>query len=160
MIVFKNQVKFTLLLAIFTLFCISAVCAGDINSTDTLAIDDANDDIESGVDLERFGEDESLEDKETPSIHLNSTEVTTGGEIEIYLKDSNNVSLANKNLTAIINDEDHEISTNENGSALLKLNLSAKSYILQVIFKGDDVYSQINETFDINVLKLDTIVTQ
>lgn len=159
MIVFKNQVKFALILLIFALFCISAVCAEDINSTGTLTVDYADEEIESNVDLDESGEGEVLGDKETPSIHVNSTEVTTGGEIEISLKDSNNASLANKDLTAIINDEDHKISTNDNGIALLKLSLPAKSYILQVIFKGDDVYSPINETFNIDVLKMDTILT-
>ncbi|MEE3489936.1 MAG: hypothetical protein VZR10_03630, partial [Methanobrevibacter sp.] len=125
MIVFKNQVKFALILSIFTLFCISAVCAGDINSTGTLAADFTDKDVESNIDLDESGEGEVLGDKETPSIQVNSTEVTTGGEIEIYLKGSNNVSLANKNLTAIINNEDHKISTNDNGIALLKLSLPA-----------------------------------
>lgn len=159
MFVLKNQVKFALILAILALFCISTVCASEINSTDILTVEDTNVNIESNVNLDELGDDGDSGEKEIPSISVNSSEITTGDELEIHLKDSNNVSLINKNLTAIINNENHEISTNENGSAFLRLNLPAKTYVLQVIFKGDDLYFPVNETFNINVLKLGSILS-
>ena len=148
---FKNQVKFLLIFSIFALFSVSAVCADDLNSTDTVALNDADDTLVSGTDLDKVAADDV--EKQIPEISVNSTTVTTGDSIKISLKDSDNASLVNKNLTAIINDETYNFVTDENGSVILKLGLPAKSYVLQVIFSGDNDYFPITQNFTIDVSK-------
>ena len=149
--ILKNQVKFLLIFSIVALFSVSAVCADDLNSTDTLALNDADDTLVSGADLEKVAADDV--GKQIPEISVNSTTVTTGDSIKISLKGSDNASLVNKNLTAIINNENYNFLTDENGSVILKLDLPAKSYLLQVIFSGDNNYSPVNKNFTISVSK-------
>ena len=150
----KKHVKFALILMIFAVLSVSIVSANDINSTDVLTADDTSEHIELSDDSDELGPGDVLSENQAPSIQINTSEVTTGEEIEISLKDSNNVSLVNKNLTAIINNEQHPLFTNENGTANLKLNLPAKSYVLQVNFIGDGTYASVNKTFDITVSKI------
>lgn len=117
------------LIALFSLTCVSA----HDNLTDTLSTDEP----------------------ETPSISINSTTVHTGDSIEITLKDSNNESLANQNLTANIDDKDYLLFTDSQGKTNFKLNLKPNNYVLKLSFKGNGTISGINETFNITVLKSD-----
>ena len=117
------------LIALFSLTCVSA----HDNLTDTLSTDEP----------------------ETPSISINSTTVHTGDSIEITLKDSNNESLANQNLTANIDDKDYLLFTDSQGKTNFKLDLKPNNYVLKLSFKGNGTISGINETFNITVLKSD-----
>ena len=155
----RKHVKFALILMIFAVLSVSIVSATDINSTDALTVDDDGEHIELSDNLDELESKEVLSDKQTPSIDIDSSQVTTGEEIEISLKDSSNVSLVNKNLTATINNEQHPLFTNENGTAKLKLDLPAKSYVLQVNFLGDDEYAPVNKTFDITVSKINAALS-
>lgn len=117
------------LIALFSLTCVSA----HDNLTDTLSTDEP----------------------ETPSISINSTTAHTGDSIEITLKDSNNESLANQNLTANIDDKDYLLFTDSQGKTNFKLDLKPNNYVLKLSFKGNGTISGINETFNITVLKSD-----
>ena len=96
---------------------------------------------------------------ETPAISVNTTEVYTGDSIAIYLKDSNNSGIANQNLTANIMSENYLLTTNDVGEASFRLNFTANKYTLNVIFKGSQNYAPVNQTFNVNVLKLPTTIT-
>ena len=156
----KKHVKFAFILMIFAVLSVSIVSATDINSTNALTTDDASESIELSDNLDELEEGGSLSEKQTSSISINSSEVTTGKEIGISLKGSNNESLSNRNLTAQINDdEEQSLFTNENGTAALRLALPANSYLLKVSFKGDEDYAPVSQTFNITVLKIDTVLT-
>ena len=148
----RNHVKFSLILMIFIILSVSVVSAVEDNSTDMLTIDGDSNSID---ELEVVGAPE----KETPSIEVNSSEIMSGDEIEISLKDSTDKSLVNKNLTARINEENHELFTNDDGVAKLKLALPANKYVLQVNFMGDDDYAPVSKIFDITVQKMDTTLS-
>ena len=151
----RNQIKFLLIFSIITLFSISAVCAEELNSTDTVTSED--DTITSQADLEKVS-DEGTNEKQTPQISVNSTNVNTGDLIGISLKNSNNDPLINKNLTANINNKNYSLFTNNNGNTNLKLDLPSKTYKLNIIFNGDNEYLPFNKTFNIKVLKLNTLI--
>lgn len=137
---------------ILIILSVSVVSAVEDNSTDMLTIDGDSNSID---ELEVVGAPE----KETPSIEVNSSEIMSGEEIEISLKDSTNKSLVNKNLTARINEEDHELFTNDDGVAKLRLALPASKYVLQVKFMGDDDYAPVTKLFDITVQKMNTTLS-
>ena len=128
----NKYLKSVMIISLIFLFSLTCVSAED-NLTDTLTSDGP----------------------ETPSISINSTTVHTGDSIEITLKDSNNESLANQNLTANIDDTDYPLFTDSQGKSNLKLDLKPNNYILKVSFKGNGTISGINQTFNINVLKSD-----
>lgn len=159
MSIFRNKIKFLLILVFCMFLCISVVGATDFNATDNLATDVVEENIVSGVNLQELAEDANSSEKQIPYISVDSSRVTTGDSIEISLKDSNNASLINKNLTTIINNEKNLFVTNDEGKVSLKLDLPAKSYVLQVLFNGDDDYEQVNTTFNIQVLKLNSVIS-
>ena len=92
--------------------------------------------------------------KDTPVISLNASEVYTGKSISISLKDSADNGIAAQNLTANVDNNKYALNTDNKGLANLVLNLKPDSYVLNVIFSGNDDYSAVNQTFKINVLKL------
>lgn len=156
----KKYVKFALILMIFAVLSISVVNASDVNSTDTLAVNDTSEPIglDDNLDEEVLGDDSS--EKQTPNIQISSSKLTTGEEIEISLKDPNDSSsLGYKNLTATINKMEHKLSTNANGIAKLKLDLPGNMYVLSVKFLGDNTYAPVTKTFDIKVYKIVTVLT-
>ena len=93
--------------------------------------------------------------KEIPTISINASDIYTGKSIGFNLKDSNGEPIVGQNLTAKFNNGmPHIVKTNGDGAASLKLNLKPNSYVLDVLFEGNDKYSSINNTFNINVLKM------
>lgn len=96
---------------------------------------------------------------ETPSISINATQVYTGDSIAISLRDSNNSGIAKQNLTANIAKKNYLLSTDDNGAVGLKLNFTAKKYVLNVVFMGSEKYAPINQSFNVNVVKLPTTVS-
>ena len=99
-------------------------------------------------------DDNINESKEVPTISVDSLEVYEASSIGISLKDSNNAPISNQNLTANIDDENYSLFTNEKGIAQLKIWMPAKTYALKVFFMGNENYSAVNNTFDIDVLKI------
>ena len=153
---FKNKVKFLLLLVFFMFICLSVVSASDVNSTEGVAMDDAN--VDTGIELEQSGP-EDVSSGQTTSISIDSYDVTTGESILIYLKDSNNNPLVNKTLKTTINNNVQSISTDGNGIANLGVDLPAKNYWLNVVFEGDDDYGASESSFNIHVHKIGTTIT-
>ena len=154
----NNKIKFLVICILFSLFSIASVSAND-NATSSL--DDGH---SLGMDAI----------KETPAISINASAVYTGQSIAVSLKDSNNNPIANQsigislkefdedfnqNFTDSSDGGDYSILTNNDGLANLELNLKSNNYILNVIFEGNDKFASVNETFDIDVLKLPTIIT-
>ena len=94
----------------------------------------------------------------TSHISIDSSNVTTGESLSIFLKYSNNDSISYENLTAEIDGANHTLTTDSYGKSSLNLNLKPDSYLLNVFFRGNEKYMGVNQTFNINVLKLDSQV--
>lgn len=150
MIFSKNSINFLFILLICTVISLSFVHANDMNSTEMTISDE--------IESDGPGIDDVSDEKQTPVIRVNTTEIITGESVELQLKDSNNNSLTNKTLKTIIDKEINSFVTDENGVISLKLELPSKKYILNVIFEGDDDFNQFNTTFNINVLKMDSVI--
>ena len=135
----NGKIKFFIICIALSLFCFAAVSASD-NATDHISTD-------------------AQPVKDTPVISLNASKVYTGKSVSISLKDSNNTAIAGEDLTANIDNQNYSLKTNKKGSASLALNLKADNYILNVIYGGNDNYSGVSQTFNINVLKLPSSIT-
>ena len=133
----NKRIKFLIICMIISLFLITTVCASD-----NLTSYDANNTLT----------------KQTPTISINSSSVYTGKSVGISLKDSNGASISNQNLSTRINNFDKVVNTNNKGVASLVLNLKPGKYVLSVLFEGNDVYSHVNKTFNVNVLKLSSTI--
>ena len=125
---FRN--KFIILCGLFLLICMASVSANENTTIDS---------------------NETILD--TPTISIDSTSLYSKEPINIYLRDSNNTPISHQNLTAKIDENEYPLLTDSKGKSSLSLNLKSNSYVLDVMFKGNDVYSPVNKTFNITVLK-------
>ncbi len=62
-------------------------------------------------------------------------------ELVSYLKDSNNLPLANKKVSIFINNKVYSKVTDKVGKVVLKLNLMPNTYVATIKFDGDDNYT-------------------
>ncbi|WP_407375124.1 cysteine peptidase family C39 domain-containing protein [Methanobrevibacter sp.] len=131
--------RFLIILIIFSFFIIGAVSASENLTDDALGSN-------------------STDEMQTPVISLNSSKGYVNQSISISLSDSNNGGLSAKELTVNVDKKKYSLVTDNKGSAVFKLDLKANSYALNVIFKGDDNFAPVNQTFNINVLKLPTSI--
>lgn len=142
---------------IVLLFSIGAIQASDVNATDlnvASSLGDAALDIEGNVQLADIN-DEILVDNnknQTQMISQSST-LYYKESYNVLLKDSSaNATLANKNVNFVINNVKYTNKTNNDGIALINLNLNPGTYLATVAFMGDDDYGSSNLTSQIKIL--------
>ncbi len=140
----NSRLKFLILCIVLLSFNLTIVSACE-NLTSDYSISSADGDLNNSLD--------------TPVISINTSEIYTGDSISIFLKDSNNTPLINQNLTAEIDNNQYNITTDSQGKSSLNLKLKSNAYLLNVIFKGNENYSHVNQTFNINILKLNSFLT-
>ena len=133
----NKRIKFLIICIIISLFLIT-----NVSASDNVTSDDANNTLT----------------KQTPTISINSSSVYTGKSIGISLKDSNDAPISNQNLSTRINNVGKVVNTNKVGVASLPLDLKPNKYVLSVFFTGNDAYSPVNKTFNVNVLKLSSTI--
>lgn len=151
---------------LFLLFLnISVVAAGEDNATDILDVaSDEEIEIQSVVEPEEIAKDlseveianETPAQKTAPAITISSTKLNSKDTLEIYLKNSSSSPIKSKKLSVNLNGKVHYLTTDSKGTAKLGINLAANSYKLTVSFAGDDNYTAVSKTFNINVYKLKT----
>lgn len=130
----NKRTFFVIFLLVFLLINIAVVSAND----------DVANDNNNGTDLE------------TPVITIESSNVYTGDSVNIFLKDSNQTPLAYQNIKANINKKNYNLSTDLEGKSNITLQLKPNKYVLSVSYGGNENFSSVNKTFNINVLKLDS----
>ena len=140
-------------LILFLVFSISAIQAGDVNSTDINALD-YNGNV--ALQLEEDAELEVVVSDELPAslgeISKNQTQLTSptdtiyyGGNYQVSLIDSsNNATLFNKTVFFSINNIEYSAATDSNGIASVNLKLNPGNYPVMVYFPGDDTYAASN----------------
>ena len=144
-----RYIKIALMLLIL-LLSIGVVSAIEDNSTDeSLLLSDESSQI---IDSE--------ENRGIPEISVNSSEAHFNESIDIYLKDNNSNPLTNQNLTAAIGNVADNYTTDSDGKISLKLNFKPGKYLLNVTFLGNDDFEGVSQSFNINILKYDSIITQ
>lgn len=130
----NKRTFFVIFLLVFLLINIAVVSAND----------DVANDNNNGTDLK------------TPVITIESSNVYTGDSVNIFLKDSNQTPLAYQNIKANINKKNYNLSTDSEGKSNITLQLKPNKYVLSVSYDGNENFSSVNKTFNINVLKFDS----
>jgi hypothetical protein len=97
--------------------------------------------------------------KEIPEISISSQEAHFNESIDIYLKDKDSNPLAFQNLTTTIDNTVNNYTTDSDGKVSLKLNFKPGKYLLNVNFLGNDTFEGVNQSFNIKILKFDSIIT-
>lgn len=86
----------------------------------------------------------------------NNSTLAKGDSLNITLTDANGTALVNQTVNITIADSDntenyHSAVTNENGTAVLKLDNGAGNYTVTVSYAGDEKYNQCNATEKITI---------
>ena len=153
-----KYVKIALILLVLVL-SIGFVSANDDNSTaESLLMSEESSPIsdESSLDEEILENDG---DKKTPEICISSSEAYFNDSIDIYLLDNESNPLTFQNLTTTFNDEISNYTTDSDGKFSLKLDFKPGKYLLNVSFLGNDDFNGVNQSFEITILKLNSIIT-
>ena len=129
-----------------------------INAEDNLPSQEIQDEKGDAVTFESSSEVEDLANQEKPVISISSTNIKTGQNIYIYLKDQNNAPLANQKLITTINKNTKNLTTDSEGKASLKLDFNPGTYLLNVNFQANGDYADSNKDFNIILSKLDSVI--
>lgn len=134
------------------------------NTKDKKAINTVN----SNIHIENCTYDtnnKSNESNKTNSIvfSINSTKFYNGDECSVCLTDNSGNAFASKNIIISIAGKTYNVTTDENGLAKIKLELTNKdlnkSLTIVYNFVGDDDFKASNGSSKIKVIKIPTIVT-
>ncbi|MBQ2636817.1 MAG: cysteine protease, partial [Methanobrevibacter sp.] len=88
----------------------------------------------------------NIEAKDISMFYKNGTRLST------VLSDTNDTPVSNASLIITINGQDYKRTTNDEGKASLAINLIPGSYIANINFLGNEKYSPLNKTLNVNVL--------
>ena len=155
------KTKFIIFLLVLLFLNIAVVSANDANTTEVCQIDEeVTLEIEDSADEPLSTNNETNVTKTTPDITVSSTSVKSKDTLEIYLKNSTDNPIQSKTLNVTLNNKAYSLKTDSKGVAKLGINLAAGSYKLTITFGGDDNYTSVSKTFDIQVSKLKTKITE
>ena len=106
----------------------------------------------------------TFSDKEVVTITAPdvTAEVNKDGKLTITLIDQNNKAMAGKTITVKLNNKNHILKTDSNGTATLSTaNLTANTYIAEINYAGSDNYApaKANATIKINAPVVNKIAT-
>ena len=105
-------------------------------------------------------EDSAVEPtKNSTSIVSSSSTVVNGYDYSVTLKDNNGNFLSGKTLTFTFNGKSYTKTTDSKGVASLNINAKAGSYVIGVIFEGDELYENSSASNKITVSKTPTTIS-
>lgn len=130
------------------IFSVSAIHAADVNVTDV-----------SGEDSSlQLSENDSLSSVDSLDSSKNQTQLTSPtrnvyyrGSYSVTLTDSN-ASIADRQISFVIDNKNYAAKTDSNGVASVKLKLSPGKYIANAFFAGDNLYQSCNLTSSFKIL--------
>ena len=139
----------------------------DLSSADLESTDDADSVSESESDDSKLessemGSDPLSEDettKDSTSIEASSSSVVYGNDYSVTLKDKNGNVLSGKNLIFTFNGNNYTRATDSNGVASIKINAAAGTYIISVLFEGDELYENSSSSTKVTVSKASTSIS-
>ena len=104
-------------------------------------------------------EDPAEPTKNSTSIVSSSSTVVNGYDYSVTLKDNNGNVLSGKTLTFTFNGKSYTKTTDSKGVASLNINAKAGSYVIGVIFEGDELYENSSASNKITVSKTPTSIS-
>ena len=144
------NISLLLIILVLSIGCVSASDDNSIADESSLLDDDYS--IISDIP-------QDPSDKETPQISISSPTAKYNETIDIYLEDNETHALGNQILTTTIDNSTDNFTTDSQGKISLKLDFKPGKYLLNVYFKGNENFNEVNQTFDIEILKFDTTIT-
>ena len=89
------------------------------------------------------------------SISIKTNSITVDDDLLIYLKDTAENPIINRNLSVWVNNNLYNKTTDSNGEVSIKLSYPA-NYLIKVIYDGDSSYNSIDAEFNVFVNKKKT----
>ena len=145
----SRKFSFILMVSLVFLLSISAISAA--NSTDddnSFEIDDeqvlsSSDDLNTDIESSNSSTTDTI-------ISTNNTNIAKTTDFTISLTDSNGTALSNQSVIFNLVNTNYTRTTDENGTASLKINLAPGSYNVTVYYLGDGTYSPSSQNFTVS----------
>lgn len=123
-------------------------------------LDNTNSESNELSDATDSGSEDPVEPtKNSTSIVSSSSSVVNGYDYSVTLMDNNGNVLSGKDLIFTFNGKNYTKTTNSNGVAKLNINAKAGSYVIGVIFEGDELYENSSLSNSITVSKTPTTIS-
>lgn len=123
-------------------------------------LDNTNSESNELSDATDSGSEDPVEPtKNSTSIVSSSSSVVNGYDYSVTLMDNNGNVLSGKDLIFTFNGKNYTKTTNSNGVAKLNINAKAGSYVIGVIFEGDELYENSSLSNCITVSKTPTTIS-
>lgn len=149
---------------IFPILLLILLAIGVVSATDNITLEEVSAEEISSQSIETpvIDNDESsqiVEDAPTPEATKIETHDLTvyykeDCELVSYLKDANNKPISNKKVSISINNKIYDRITDNEGKAILKLNLKPNTYYATIRFDGDANYTASGASAVVKVNKL------
>ena len=134
----------------------------DSNSADddSEVLENTNSESNELSDATDSGSEDPVEPtKNSTSIVSSSSSVVNGYDYSVTLMDNNGNVLSGKTLTFTFNGKSYTKTTDSKGVASLNINAKAGSYVIGVIFEGDELYENSSASNKITVSKTPTTIS-
>lgn len=144
----------------------------ELSSADMESSDSDSIDIESGsnnpkLESSEMGSDTLADDSEpaetndknSTSIVSSSSTVVYGNDYSVTLKDKNGNVLSGKKLIFTFNGNNYTRTTDSKGVASLKINAGAGTYLISVLFEGDELFESSSSSTKVTVSKAPTSIS-
>lgn len=123
-------------------------------------LDNTNSESNELSDATDSGSEDPVEPtKNSTSLVSSSSSVVNGYDYSVTLMDNNGNVLSGKDLIFTFNGKNYTKTTNSNGVAKLNINAKAGSYVIGVIFEGDELYENSSLSNSITVSKTPTTIS-
>lgn len=125
----------------------------DVSSDDSISETISHED-EGFLQSQYISEDILANESVLTTLVGNDTELyfNSGNSFKVVLSDVNGTPLSNQSVIFTINGNNYTRTTNENGTASIKINLNSGSYDIASYFAGTSVYEPCNTTNIVKVL--------
>ncbi len=130
----------------------------ETDSTETNETNTTEPDETDPTEPDETNTTEPDDSEEEPDVQIDTrlyhqSSVLKGKYLNIVLKDVNENPIANQQIRFNLLDKVYTRTTDENGTAKLKINLNPKTYSFFIEYDGSDEYIPTNLVFDLDVIK-------
>lgn len=147
-------------LILISVLIVIIFCSGFVSASENITADSILSDDSFQNSIDEIDDSSNLINQEASKIN---TKIDVKGvnayykekvNLEVYVKDSNDTALSNKNVSIYFNEKISNQTTDDNGKVILSYdNLKPNTYKLTVKFNGDENYTSSDATSAVKIKK-------
>jgi hypothetical protein len=143
-------------LILISVLMVMIFCSGFVSASENITADGILSDDSSQNSMDEIGESSDAISQETSKIDVKDSNAYYKEKVklEVYVKDSNDTAISNRNVSVYFNDQISNQTTDGNGKIILSYNnLKPNTYKLTVKFDGDENFTSFEADSNVKVKK-------